>query len=119
MGKHNAQVPLEIGEQKFTIFYGWNEIDDLQEKFGEKVLTDLVREAKPKTVIEILMVGLRVHQPNITKEEILKINPPIMGVVNTIDKALFLSYFGGELPEISEQDIAEAKEQTKGKKKTK
>jgi hypothetical protein len=59
-----------------------------------------------------LAIGLKKHNPEMTKDYILDISPPFVPMVQALDKALYVSYFGAEAPKETQPEAEDTKKKT-------
>lgn len=112
--KERGEIAIKIDGEERILKYGWNEIAQLQEKFGEKVdtaLNDAIKSFKPGIIAEILVIGLQRNWPEVSVEAIMEISPPIMEASQKIFRAFNLAMFGDEtIPDEVQRQMAETPE---------
>ena len=94
--KYTGEVKMEIGGKLAKLFYGWRELAEIQSRFGQEVLGTLNMNADIDKLLEILLIGLQKHSPDISKAFVEESSPPILEILERVDLALCLAYYGPE-----------------------
>lgn len=113
MNKYLGEVVLNIGGKEARLVYDWRALSEIQTKHGASILKDLFKGVSPDTIADILAIGFRKHNPEVTAAAILDASPPFVPMVQAIDKALSFSYFGAD--GIPDEVAAEVDEDAKKK----
>lgn len=106
MGKHTATVSIEIGGKNYQLKYDYAAMSALDAECTRDDLENLNNIPIAK-LVKILHIGLMVHHPDVTENDIMKASPPVAAVAKAIDNALIYTRFG---PETAEQIIAKMAE---------
>jgi hypothetical protein len=87
---------IEIGGKSCTLVYDWEALGALWSHFHDLDIHAVLKAGSPKDLAVILSEGLKRHQPEMTVEEIMRISPPLVRMVQAVSKALNLAYWGKE-----------------------
>ncbi len=91
---HIGDVEVDIGGKKYRLRYDWKAISEVQAQFGTGNISSLFSQASPDFVAGMLLIGLRRHHPDLTKEQLFEASPPISDTLKKIDLALNIAMFG-------------------------
>ena len=94
-----GDVDLQMGGKSLKVHFDWDAVGMLQTEFGEE-FDEVVTLASVKyhlpVLAKVLSVGLELHHPGkYSPESIMKMSPPVILVIDTIDKALSYAFNGG------------------------
>lgn len=93
MNKYTGEVHLKIGEKDCVLVYDWGAIAAYQSKFGKDArITDFGIDE----LCDALLIGLKKHNPEITKEFIMDNSTPLGQVVDAIIEAFVYAHNGVE-----------------------
>ncbi len=116
MSKLTGTLEIKIAEKAVTLFYGYKEITEIMERFGEEAFENTSKR-NPLEIVDLIIIGTRKHSPDVTRDFIIDANPPIIEMMQAIDKAYGYSYFGVKRAEEIEKLLKEAREGNDQKKK--
>jgi hypothetical protein len=95
MTKYNGEVKVKLGGKDYTIVYNWAALADIQEKHGFNLLLNLAN-AKIDAVADVLLVGLKKHHPDVTKEFLLEASPPLIPLLTALNEAVTYCFYGAD-----------------------
>lgn len=114
MNKYTGTVDFFGKKMQFT----WGAISELKSRFSDFKPEDIQNLNDLDKIAEIIAIGLKAHNPDITKDDIINMSPPLIKAVNILDSALVVAYLGTDvLEEVEAQE--EPKKKVTKKKKTK
>ena len=105
---HTGEYKYKIGDDEFVLVYDWRALSRVQTTYGHDVFRNIFK--LPADVADILLIGMKTHHPEMTKDRVLDLSPPLFTAIKAIDKALTFSYFGPDGPP---KDIGEGDEEGK------
>lgn len=123
-----AEVKVNLGDEEKILRFSWNGLAKLKELFGDNIeigLQQACRKMDFDKLADALVIGLEENWPDVTKEKIMEIAPPIIGedaFTTGLFNALNVTLFGQiEIPEIVRQASidAEKKSQRNGMRRKK
>ena len=96
--KYVGEVSLDIAGKKYILRYDWNAIGKLKTKFGPDFDQKISRasiESDMVIMAVVLAIGLERHHPGkLPVEKIIDLSPPVVPVVDAINKAIVYAYHG-------------------------
>lgn len=97
MSKYDGNFEFELNGRPLTICYDWAALAALSE-FPESVkeIAKPINEVNPERVAEVMACGLMRHHPEMTKDVLLEMSPPLYRCIRVIDTALTYAYFGAD-----------------------
>lgn len=101
----NGEIILKIGDSDYILRYDYKAIAMLNEEFGKPYEAGLSKMCIEKDVMSLakaVEIGLqRFHKDSLSLDEIVDLSPPLIPVINAINKAHNLAQFGNAegLPE--------------------
>lgn len=113
MNKYTGEVEVKIGNKLCKLVFDWRCLAEIQTKYGVDILKELSHGISFDIVADVLAIGLKKHNPEMTKDAILDESPAFVSMVKAIDKALAFAYFGAdELPEKYSEEKSDVKKKT-------
>ena len=96
---YQGLVPIEIGGQAFDLCFDNAALDALRGRYGDDPLAKVAvaidrKRADVRALSDILSIGLVGRHPELTGEEIYRLNVPFIVAVEKIEIALQLAAFG-------------------------
>jgi hypothetical protein len=102
MNKYAGETDILIGDKKCTLVFNWRAIAEIHSTLGKDFIADLQNNVNPATIADVLLIGLKKLNPEVTREQILDASPPLLQTVQTVAEAIGFAYFGAEKPVKSE-----------------
>lgn len=112
MSKLTGSVEFEFDGKTYRIFYGYAELSEVVEKYGEDVFERLIK-LPPMHLADILAIGMRANHPEMTTAQVAESSPPVLEVARVVDKAFLYAFYGPKKAE----ELAKLVEQAQDKKK--
>lgn len=114
MNKYTGEVPVKVGDKVCTLFFSWRALAEVQSKHGTDILKELSHGMSFDIIADVLAIGFKKHNPEMTKEAIMDASPAFVPMVQAVDKALAFAYFGADdMPEkYADQKEDDAKKKT-------
>ena len=101
--KFNGEVNIEILGKTCIICFDWEAIGRLNTLFTPTELDDITEGRGGNHLLDLLLVGLAKHHPDITKEDIEKSLPPFIPTMEAVGRSMNYGYFGTDIaPEVEE-----------------
>ena len=91
--KHTGIVTISIGGKSAKLVYDYEAIAAFQAEFGKKAD---INDFGLTQLVDTLLIGLKRHNPDITKEEIFKASPPVAQMSDWLVKAFLYAQHGPE-----------------------
>lgn len=96
MNKYTGEVDIKLGEKTCTLIYDWRAIAQIQSTLGKDFITDLQKNVNPGSIAEVLVIGLKKKNPEVTVDQILDASPPLLHTIEIVATAIGFAYFGAE-----------------------
>ena len=87
---------MKIGHKKVTVYYNWAGIKRIQDELGldfEEKIAQACLDTDLEMLSKILAIGTE-----FTAEEIQKVSPPVLDVIEGITRAINYAFHGVEVP---------------------
>lgn len=116
--KYTGVVDVQIGDKKAKLVYDWAAIAEFQSTFGKEAD---INSFDIDQIATTLLIGLKRHNPEITKDDIFETSPAVAYISDCIAESFLYAQLG---PEKAKALVEEARKQEKDvlaqvKKKTK
>jgi len=92
-----GEKKFKLGDKEVRLVYDWRAIARAKETCGNDVFYNLYSRT-PDVVADVLAIGLEKHHPDIGKDQILDLSPPLIPAIKAIDDALAMAYWGPDGP---------------------
>lgn len=91
--KHTGIVTISLGGTTAKLVYDYAAIAEFQNEFGQKAD---INDFKIDQIVDTLLIGLKRHNPEITKEQVYAASPPMAEISDWIIMAFIYSQHGPE-----------------------
>jgi hypothetical protein len=78
------------------IFYDYDALSEVDSKFGFDNVGGLIKKRDLKFLIEMIYLGAKHHQPDLTLDDIRKLSPPLMPALNAVGRGIQIAMLGTE-----------------------
>ncbi len=97
-----GSTTVEIGGREYTLYFSWDAIVKIQAEIGKEAY-DL---SDPNTLAIFAAVGFEKYHPDMTAAQIKSLSPPLIPLLQAVNRAYNYSYYGQEI--IPEEERAPA-----------
>jgi hypothetical protein len=105
MNPITGEYEIEIAGQKYTLRFDWAALAEVEAEHGESP-----NLFSAEVVASVASAGLKRRHPEMTKERIMELSPPLVPFAHAVQTALQWAYFGSEgIP----AGLADKKKETK------
>ena len=105
--KFNGEIEIEINGEICTICFDWEAIGKLNTLFTPSQLDEITEGRGGNHLLDLLLIGLGKHHPDITKADIEKSLPPFIPTMEAVGRSMNWGYFGVDVA--PEEEVAKAK----------
>jgi hypothetical protein len=101
---YKGQSEITIGSEVLTLCFDWEALAALRTRFGATAeLGTLVTGSDPRPLAAVIAIGLALHHPGWTEQDVMKASPPVAPTVAAVVSAINIAYHGTpEPPEIAD-----------------
>ena len=97
-----GSITVEIGGREHTLYYSWDAIAKIEAQLGKEG-HDL---SDPNTLAVFAAAGFEKFHPDLTADQIKRLSPPLIPLLQAVNRAYNYSYYGQEV--IPEEERAPA-----------
>lgn len=88
--KLRGTVTLDVHGEALTFCYTWDALIQYHEAWGDKS----INLQDPATLLQFAILGLHAHHPGLTIDKLKAMQPPLLPLLKTAQRAHTLAYVG-------------------------
>ena len=88
-----GSTTVEIGGREYTLYYSWDAIAKIEAEIGKNAY-DL---SEPNILAIFAAAGFEKHHPEMTAAQIKSLSPPLIPLLQAVNRAYNYSYYGKEI----------------------